>query len=222
MPYPLSETFKVPGIDDLEPITKKAIAAKNPQDKELDSRVRLNAKNFLDNAVNSLSTFGRLRDYGLTPPGADGGKQVTIGPAGLIMSESAEDNRKPTWSLELNPFARSGVFRAGDTSVGGTAGMAPSAFIQRGPLRLDYGYGSAPMPMPPGTEAVQAGPGHWGKISVDFKPEQGISTPAEISVDQAVEPFVESTYDSAPQTAREAADELIYSFRQKNSDWYRP
>lgn len=222
MPNPLSETFSVPGIDDFDPITKTPIAVKNPLDKDLDNRVKLNAKNFLDSAVNSLSAFGRLREYGLTPPNTDDKKQVTVGPTGLMVSELGEDNDKPRWSFELNPFAKSGAFRAGNTSIGGTAGVAPSAFIQKGPLRFDYGYGSAPVPVLPGTEILQTEPGHWGKISVDFKPEIGINTPAEVSVGQAVAPFIESTQDSVPQTAREAADELIYSFRRQNPDWHRP
>ena len=222
MPNPLSETFRVSGIYDFEPITKKAISVKNPQDKELDKRSRLNAKNFLDGAINSLPTFGSLREYNLTPDSSEGGKQMAIGPTGLRLSESEEGSNRPKWSLELNPWMGGGSFRAGDFQIGGTAGFSPSAFISKGPFRFDAGYGAPPIPYAEGTQSTVSGPENWAKLSVNLQPERAAGTPAEVSVRQAVSPFVTTREESKPKTAREEADELISKFRQTNADWHRP
>lgn len=224
MPRPLSKTFNAPGVDDFDALPKEAIGSTSfgisPLFQSEDTS-RLTPKNFLKKAASSLSSFGQSTEYNLTPSGDEGKNKVTVGPTGFNITENVETS-KPVWALELNPWMQSGSFRAGDFQVGGTASFAPSAFISKGPFRFDVGYGAPPVPIPEGTEPRMSGPENWAKLSVDFKPERTVGTPAEVSVGQAVSPFVGTREEPKTKTAREEADELISRFRQTNADWYRP
>ena len=121
----------------------------------------------------------------------------------------------------------SGAFSAGDFKIGGSSGLSPSAFISKGPVRFDVGYGFAPIAPPDGVRLPESQPSKWARLSLDIQPERGIQTPAEVAVDRALEsddmqPYVSTQNYDRVETAREAAQKLINDYRAENPYWYRP
>jgi len=225
VPRPLSKTFDVTGFDnegDLERSMggggfSSLFSFTEPEDKGL------TGKRFLKKFRDNLNQFGQSTEYSLTPPADTESKnRVSVGPTGFSVTENTEMGTAPKWSLELNPWMQSGSFRANDFQIGGTAGYYPSAFISKGPFRLDVGSGFAPVPTPEGTQSNLTAPGKWAQLSVDLQPKQVFGTPAEVAVDEAVSGLLAPT-QSKPRikTAREEADEFLSSYQEANPDYYR-
>lgn len=234
MPSPLSPTHRIEGFDDIGQLTHPSFApawqstnntAQRPPDTTL-----LRGKNFLDrfkqNVTSNVPIPNNLFSTSVSNPDEDQG--LSIGPKGIVASGRGElDNDLPRWQLELNPWIGSGSFSAGDFKIGGSSGVSPSAFVSKGPVRFDVGYGAAPVFSPEGFRPAKSQPSKWAKLSVDIQPERGVQTPAEITVSRAFETDEMRPYAATPnydrvETAREAAEKLVSDYRAENPYWYRP
>jgi len=233
VPLPLSSTHHIQGLDDVGQLKRKSFAhpwqstndtSQRPQDTTL-----LRGRNFLDRFKQTLTNNVPIPDnvFSTANSNQDEDRRLSIGPRGIVASESSGITKTPKWELELNPWMGSGAFSAGDFKIGGSSGLSPSAFISKGPVRFDVGYGFAPIALPDGVHLPESQPSKWARLSLDIQPERGIQTPAEVAVDRALEsddmqPYVSTQNYDRVETALEAAQKLVSDYRAENPYWYRP
>ena len=170
---------------------------------------------------------------------ADDTGSVSVGPYGFqVTNAPAVRDGSKAWSLDVNPEGAS--FAKGDFGIGGTYGMEKSAFIRKGPIRIDAGYGVVNPHVPPDRiapvlsytpkEPVIGPKEGWIQLGVELgKPKETRAmevmpeVQAQSAVEQAVEPFTAVNASPPPvKTAREEAEEFLKSYKDKNEGWWRP
>lgn len=165
---------------------------------------------------------------------------INVGPGGIYLSNrtyspEAIQKESDIWNLEINPLARAASFSKGDFGVGGTFGADKSGYIRKGPVRLDAGYGPAPVytpsadVAPPGSYQITPGGNEpWAKLSVELGEkfpmmESDPETAAKYAVERAVQRDLpaQGQQQGTNQSGREYAEQFLKDYIDQNENWWR-